>query len=150
MANNLMPYIKDKQDEADLAFLKQRVVNVDGYEISIYFNKEHFVNFSADEEGEREEFDLMSLQLYSKHIPFLPFHVLCYLATKFLGGKELGLSEFVVMGRKVYIWSVAVDEHGETIPIPLHPHVKSCSYDGMDYSHAPVKQVIFNLPSAPS
>ncbi len=149
-ANYLMRYSKTKEDEADLAILKQCLVKIDGYEVNVYFNKEHQAHFIADDDGgEQTEFDLLSLQIYSKYVPFLPFHLLFMLATKFLGKKELALSEFVIMGRKVYIWSVAIDPYGKAIPVPLHPHVERCSYEGVEYIHTPTQQIVMFPPPLP-
>lgn len=131
----LMPYINDKEDETILLPLKQREVNVFGHDISLYFTKEKF-----------PEFVLYSLQVYSKYVPFLPFNLVCYCATQFLGERELGLAEFMISGRKIYVWSVAIDKEDNPVPIPLHPKVELCSYNGVSFIYAPTSFV--NLPLA--
>lgn len=141
MAEYLMPFCKTKEDELDLALLKQYSLTVDGYDVTIYFSKEHHVKFDADNGGEKEECDLLILQVYSKHFPFLPFRLLCKIAVKFLGTKELALSESVMLGKKLYMWSVAFDELGIPMPLPPNVKVQNCVYDGIEYSHAPTTYV---------
>jgi len=135
MAEFLLPYQKTKEDESDLAVLKTSELVVGGYEVSFYLAKDHY-----------QEFDLWTLQMYSKYQPFLPFHLVCRCATKFLGERELGLTEFIVLGRKLYVWSVAVDREGTPIPIPLRPQVEARCYDGFQFVQAPATRVLL-LPS---
>lgn len=141
MADYLMPFCKTKEDEVDLAILKQHSVTVDGYDVTIYFSKEHHVKFDADNGGEKQECDLLILQVYSKHFPFLPFRLLCKIATRFLGTQDLALSESVMLGKKLYMWSVAYDELGMPIPLPPNVKVQDCVYDDIRYHHAPASYV---------
>lgn len=136
MAEFLVPYCKNKDDEADVAILKQYYVNVDGYDLIIYYTKEHYFNVNADE-GVSEECDLHIVQVQSRSFPFLPFRLLCRIGVKFLGEKELALAELISMGKKVYMWSVAVDVDGNPIPVPEGANVSKCNYEGLEYSHAP-------------
>ena len=135
IAEIILPYQKTKEDESDLVPLKTRDISVNGYEITFFFTMER-----------HHDCCIMTLQMYSKNQPFLPFRVICDCAVKFLGDKELGLSEFIVLGRKLYVWSVAVDQDGTPIPIPARPKIEARSYDGIDYMKAPATQVIL-LPS---
>jgi len=135
MAEFLLPYQKTKEDEADLAILKTRDLTVMGYEISCYLTKER-----------QPEYDLLTLQMYSRYQPFLPFPVVCKCAVAFLGDRELGLTEFIVLGRKLYVWSVALDQDGTPIPIPLRPQVEARCYDGFEFVRAPAARVLL-LPS---
>lgn len=131
MAELLLPFQKTKDDEVDLAVLKTRESNVSGYDLSFYLSKE------AD-----KDFDLWTLQMYSKYQPFIPFHVVCKCAQKFLGEKELGLTEFIILGRKLYVWTVAVAKDGTPVPIPLRPQVETRKYEGFEFVRAPVMQVL--------
>lgn len=145
MADYLMPFCKNKDDELDLAILKQYYITVDGYEVILFFTKEHHVKFDADKGGEKEECDLLVLQIYSKHFPFLPFRVLLTIAAKFLGKDALALSESVMLGKKLYMWSVAFDELGGAIPLPDNIKVQKCIYDGIEYCYAPTPYVITQM-----
>lgn len=135
-----MPYIKNKEDEADLAIFKQRTVIVDGYEIQLYFHKEHHAHFNADEEGDNQEYDILTLQVYSIHFPFLPFNLLCKIARKFLGDRNLALSEYLLMGRKVYVWNSVRSGDGSTIPLNANTNI--LWYEGLEYAMAPAGNAV--------
>lgn len=135
MAEFVLPYRKTDEDEADLSILKTRTFVVDGYEITFYLNKE-----------QGDDYDIWSLQMYSKYQPFLPFHLVCKCVSAFFGTRDLALTEFVLLGRKVYVWSVAVDRDGTPIPIPSRPDVEARTYEGVSFCKASPKRVLL-LPS---
>lgn len=123
MADYLQPYMLTTQDKDDLAIFSTREICVRGYDVSFCFTKQRY-----------DAFDLHNLQMYSKHQAFLPFGLVCECAERFLGSGDLGLCEMLILGRKLYVWSVAVARDGSTIPIPLHPEVRACSYEGLAFS----------------
>jgi hypothetical protein len=137
IADLCLPHQRTKDDEADLAVLKKAIFTVDGYEVGVYFNKERHAHFCGDT-GEGQEFVLLSAQISSPHFPMLPFRLLLKIATAFLGRQHLCLSEFMVTGRKVYVWSVARDaDTGDPIPVPLHPKSGILVYEDMEIVRAP-------------
>lgn len=123
MAEYLSPYCNNAQDKADVAVLATRELCVHGYDISFYLSKDR-----------HRDCHIWNLQMYSKHQGFLPFSLVCECAIKFLGSRELGLCEFMILGRKLYVWSLAVDKDGTPIPIPPRPEVEARSYDGLTFS----------------
>lgn len=131
MAEYLMPYCRNAYDKADVAVLATREICVHGYDISFYFSKEL-----------HPDFYLWSLQMYSKHQGFLPFSLVCECATMFLGNDNLGLCEFIVLGRKLYTWSLAVNEDGTPIPIPSCPQVELREYQGLKFSASKPAKII--------
>lgn len=120
-----------REDEADLAVLKKCPVVVDGYEIELVYSRDH-------QQFPGGGFDLLTLQVHSKYVPFLPFRLVADLAVRFLGDDGLSLSEFHLLGRKVYIWSRAASPTtGRPIHVPLHRQVQACRYGGLEFSKAP-------------
>jgi len=111
------------RQEAEIDTLKQRQIVVDGYDLLLHFNR-------ADYNACRVE----SLEICGLYTPFLPMYLVCKVAAKFLGGHELKYAEAFKNGRKVYLWTVAVDERG--CPIPLdHSRLRRGEYQGFRYSY---------------
>jgi hypothetical protein len=135
MALFLLPYSKTKEDKADFSWMTTREMTVCGYKISFYLTVER-----------HPECDIWTLQMYSKYQPFIPFWLVCKCAASFLGDRELGLTEYIILGRKLYVWSVALDTDGNPIPIPPRPNIEAKCYDGFEYIHAPAAKVLL-LPS---
>lgn len=127
-AHTLVPYtypLVDEHDDKVVSPLKQRRVNVDGYEVLVMFSRSDY--------GENFVENLEIVALYS---PFLPMHVVCKLATRFLGGHHLLHYSSYLEGRKVYVWKVCLDRRG--CPIPLD--VDDCEfkeYQGLRFCYAP-------------
>lgn len=130
MAEFLQKYQKTPEDKADVAILATRELTFRGYDITFYLSKEKY-----------PDCDIWTIQIYSKYQAFLPFSLVCDCAIRFLGYHDLGLTEVMVLGRKLYVWSVAVDKDGTPIPVPQRPEVEVRSYDGLIFSKAPSKQV---------
>ena len=132
MAEYLMPYCQSAYDKADVAVLATREICVHGYDISFYLSKER-----------HPDFYLWNLQIYSIHQGFLPFSLVCECATLFLGSDDLGLCEFIILGRKLYTWSLAVNKDGIPIPIPSSPQVELREYQGLKfYTSKPTKLIL--------
>ena len=60
-------------------------------------------------------------------------YLVCKIAARFLGKHELRHSESFKMGRKVYVWSIGVDERGRPVALPDR-YLEKCSYEHFDYS----------------
>jgi hypothetical protein len=131
MAEYLMGYCHNAQDKADVAVLATRELCVHGYQISFYLSKE-----------KQTDFYLWNLQMYTNYQGFLPFSLVCECASRFLGNRDLGFTEMIVLGRKLYTWSLAVDKDSTPIPIPPRPNVESRNYDGLTYYTTKVSHLI--------
>lgn len=133
MAEVLRPHTRSPEDDAVLAVLKARDVTVDGYLVQVYYSVE-----------DRDGVVLHSVRVVSKDVPYLPFWVHGQrVARTFLGDRELALSEFIVMGRKMYVWCQGRDPRtDEPVPILLHKDARRASYDGLEYQTAPVTQFV--------
>jgi len=113
-----------KHDEHDIDCLKQRQITVDGYDVAVHFSISQFPS------GRRVE----SLEIVGVYVPFLPMFLVCKIAGKFLGSYELKYAESFKKGRKVYIWTVAVDNRG--CPIKLsRSRLQQTTYDGFTFSY---------------
>jgi hypothetical protein len=131
LGEQLVPY-NAPENEPDLYVLKTREVTVEGYDVILYYTKSRFDEHATE-----------ILQVYGKNMPFLPFYLACKLAKKFLGSKELSLVELFRGNRKVYCWSVNVDDHGRPIRTPYEVEAENCTYEGFRYSYLQPNQVNF-------
>lgn len=116
----------------DLSIFKQTSCTVDGYEIVLHYSKSDFGTHKQE-----------TLQIYGEHMPFLPFSLICKLGRKFLGGHELNLVELFKDNRKIYCWSVSLDERGRPIPNPYEIQYEECVFEGFSYSYMTPDQVDF-------
>lgn len=144
LAKHLLPYsfpITSPEDEDAISCLKQRDVNVDGYDLVIYFN-----NCSYG------EVTLETLQIFGKHISFLPFSLICKCAYKFLGSQELSLIEVMHFKtpntfddncRKIYVWTVYYNKEGKPVASPFAKEQKIRSYEGLQFSQLNRNEVMF-------
>lgn len=134
LAYKSFPKISAK-DEDDLSCLKQRDIMVDGYNVIIYFNVCKY-----------ERFSLETLQIFGQRQSFLPFFLVCKIAHKFLGDKELSFVELIHNkddielfvdhhSRKVYVWTIYYDKKGKLISNPFSKKGIKCSYSGLNYSY---------------
>ncbi len=96
-------------DEEAISILKQRIITVDGYEITLYFNKCKYKN----------NIILNTVQIYSRNTSYLPFRLLCRIAKLFFGNEEPGFINLAdpknygsPEARQVYIWTVYYDKNG--------------------------------------
>ena len=125
-ANQLVDYTTpkaSKRTEADIDCLKQRRIVVDGYEIAIHFS-------CADYDVCRIE----SLEIVGVYVPFLPMYLVCKVASLFLGSCELKYAESFKRGRKVYIWTIAIDKRGRPIRV-TKDDLQTCSYEDFVFSY---------------
>lgn len=122
MADMLIPFTFPEvpfEEEQQVLALKQHCVQVDGYNIVVCYSKADY-----------EKYMLKTIQIQSIFTPFLPFSLVCKIGRKFLGSKHLSYVEFLRGSRKVYCWTIKVED-GE----PMAPGKKTRpgSYEGFDY-----------------
>jgi len=121
----LMPYNFPKvspECEDDVGFIKSRELTVDGYNVVVYYSKADWT-----------EHYLEILQITGRHIPFMPFSLVCKIGKIFLGDRELSYVDFIKDGRKVYCWTVVLDLNNLPIINPYKVDVSDCSYEGFCY-----------------
>ena len=118
--------------EDDLIVFRQRDVVVDGYSVTLNYQK-------FDYDGLFME----TLQIYGTNNPFLPFNLICKLAKKFLGSANLSLVELFKDNRKIYIWTVWVDEEGKPSSAPYEMETEECYFEGLQYSYMQPNQIDF-------
>jgi hypothetical protein len=118
--------------EDDLAILKQKEVIVDGYPVVLHYQKSDYTQYLIE-----------NLQIYGKNSPFLPFNLVCKLGKKFLGSHHLSLVEVFKENRKIYIWSVCVDNRGRPIPLPWEKDTEECIFEGFNYLYIQPNKIEF-------
>lgn len=119
-------------DEQDLSILKTSKTAVDGYEITLHYNK-----------ADHGDYYLETLQIYGQHTPFLPFNLVCKVARRFVGSKWLYLVELMQEHKKVYIWTVCVDKKGHAIENPRQKSAELLLFEGFEYRLMDSKSVQF-------
>ena len=129
MGDLLIPYnfpLGDPTWEDDLNFLKITDCTVDGYGMILHFSKAKYENHYLE-----------TLQVMSKDAPFLPFNLVAKLAQKILGGHRLSLVEMLRGSRKIYCWTLLVDEAGKPMKSNLEESesVEMCVYEGFEYGY---------------
>ena len=125
MAQQLIPYTPPQGtdlDAQDVAFFKQQTLYVDGYDVILHFSIQDYGDLRIER-----------LEVISQNTPFLPMFLVCKIAARFLGKHELRYSESFKMGRKVYVWTIGVDERGRPLALP-NIYLEKCSYEHFDYS----------------
>lgn len=118
--------------EDDLAFFKEREAIIDGYSLFLNYQKSDY-----------DTHFLETLQIYNKYSPFLPFNLVCKLGKRFLGSHHLSLVELFKDNRKIYCWSVCVDDQGRPIPLPYELVTEDCQFEGLSYLYMQPSQVNF-------
>lgn len=113
-----------------IAPLKKCEVEVDGYTIVFHVNKAMY-----------NDHYLETFQVHNKHAPFLPFHLVVKLARRVLGGHHLSLVEFYQGERKIYCWSVCLDDRGRPIISPIKEKFTTKSYEGFQYMYITPEQL---------
>ena len=93
-------------EEIDTDCLKVRNLVIDGYDIIIHLSRADY-----------QDCDVESLEICSPLSPFLPMYLVCKIGAKFLGSHNLKYAELFRNGRKIYVWTVALDERGRPIPL---------------------------------
>lgn len=133
LAKDLVPYnfpLAPVDFEYYIAPLKKSEVEVDGYTIVFHLNRASYGDYYLE-----------TFQIFNKHAPFLPFHLVAKLAKKALGGHNLSLIEFYQDDRKIYCWSVCVDLRGRPIPYPNQQKTKPRIFEGFEYMYMTPEQL---------
>lgn len=120
-------------DESAINPLKAADISIDGFEVTVHYSKSDY-----------NDHYLETFQVLGKEVPFLPFGVVCKLATKALGGDSLSLVEFYKDQRKIYCWTLVTDKEGGTLEYPFEEdQVEYLEYEGWEYTYMNPSQVRF-------
>ena len=111
------------KEEKDIDCLKQRRVVVDGYDLVLHLSRADYKDCFVE-----------SLELCSAIAPFLPMYLVCKVGAIFLGGHELKYAETFKNGRKVYVWTVALDERGRPIALDTR-RVQEGHYEDFQFAY---------------
>lgn len=133
LSRGLVPYnfpLGPVELEYYLSPLKRSETEVDGYSVVFHFNRASY-----------NDHFLESFQVYNKYAPFLPFCLVAKLARKALGSHELSLVEFYQEDRKIYCWSVCLDERGRPIASPMQERTDSRVFEGFRYAYMTPEQL---------
>lgn len=133
MANSLVPYnfpMGPVELEYHISPLKKCEVEVDGYTIVFHINRASY-----------NDHYLETFQMYNKFAPFLPFSLVAKLAKKALGGYCLSLVEFYQDDRKIYCWSVCLDDRGRPMMSPIKERSKPRVFEGFEYMYMTPEQL---------
>lgn len=133
LGQDLVPYnfpLGPVEIEYYISPLKRCEVEVDGYPIVFHFNRASY-----------NDHFLESFQVYNKYAPFLPFCLVAKLARKALGSHHLSLVEFYQEDKKIYCWSVCIDQRGRPIASPLKERVDSRVFEGFQYGYMRPEQL---------
>ena len=119
LIKNTVPLVSIIEDQS-VSVLKQRRLTVDGLDVLAYFTISAFANF-----------EIHTFHVSSVLTPFLPFSLVCKLGRFFLGSKNLSYLEFFNGDRKVYCWTVKMQD-GK--PVQTTKEVAQGSYEGFEYN----------------
>lgn len=122
MADYLLPYTFPNvsfKEEQQVLCMKQRVVQVDGYDITVCFSRADY-----------KKYILQTLQLQSPQVPFLPFNIVCKIGQMFMGRKHLSYIDFFKNNKKVYCW---VSKFVGDKKLPPNNNSQLTSYEGFDF-----------------
>ena len=147
LAHHLTKYsfpLVSQEDEEAISCLKQREITLDGYELILYFNRCKYADVYLE-----------TLQIFGKYFSFLPFSLICKVATKFLGDNDLSLVEVIhnkgnakeayvdQYSRKIYVWTIYYDQDNNPIENPFASRLQASFYEGLRYFHLDRNQVTF-------
>lgn len=121
----LMPYNfprKPIHEEDEINVLKFRDITVDGYDITLHYSKSDHKNHYVS-----------TLQVFGKDMPFVPFSVVCKIAKRFLGDSYVSLVKIFSEGRRIYCWTVILDEEGNPVQSPHYDKGEERVYEGFEY-----------------
>lgn len=113
---------KPAHEESEINILKLRDVVVDGYDVTLHYNK-----------SDHRDYYVCTLQVLSKNTPFLPFSLVCKIAKRFLGSSNVSLVQIFTEGRRVCCWTVVSDKNGKPIQGPHYEKGEGRVYEGFEY-----------------
>ncbi len=123
----------DPADEDDLHFLKLSDITVDGYRVTVHYNKADYGNHFME-----------TFQVLGQDTPFLPFNMVCKLASLALGDDLLSLVELYKDQRKIYCWTLMTTRDGKPMEYPYEEdEIEYLNYQGLDYIYMNPSQVKF-------
>lgn len=136
----LEPYSFPKGDAADeiiLFPLKQRVLNIDGYEVLVFFNKCQY-----------EDYILETVQVYGRYFSFLPFNIVIKVYKLFFDVLIPAYSSVfnkiykdISSLRKTYIWIVYKNLKNEYLNYKKFPvELESGLITYNDFSYVKIKE----------
>lgn len=102
-------------DEEEISVLKQRIITLDGYEVTIYCSKSSHNGITLD-----------TVQIYSRNMSYLPFRIVCKVAKMFFSIEPgfMDISDSRLLGtpeyRQIYIWTTYSNQDG-IIPFEKNP-----------------------------
>ena len=135
VAEYLIPHtypVSPASVEEEISVLKKMEFMVDGHNVVVYFNKANYGGYFLE-----------TFQILGKNSPFLPFQVVVKLAQVMLGDHYLSFVEFYQDDRKVYCWSVCVDQEGKPKPSPIEETTVPCEFEGFEYKSMHINQLNF-------
>lgn len=117
----------------DLVVFKLAETVVDGYPVVVHYQKSDY-----------NDHYMVTVQVYGRNCPFLPFGVICKIGTEFLGDSHLYLVEMYKDNRKIYCWARCEKKDGEVIPPPYEKlNAETCEYEGLSYLYMQPNQINF-------
>lgn len=116
--------------EYDISCLKKMEIDADGYTVAVHLNKAYYGKYYLE-----------TFQIYNTQAPFLPFNLVAKLGKKALGGHLLSFVEFYQRDKKIYCWSVCLDERGRPISSPIQDKFKTKVFEGFEYSYMQPEQL---------
>ncbi len=127
-AERLIPYSFPQvphQSEVAISCLKQRFLEVDGYDLGIHFSMSDYGSHKLE-----------TVQVFGKHFTYLPFSLVSKVVKMFSGDKGLTFTE-VLQGkgnksRKIYIWMLYYDRDG-ICNSPFHEESTQKNIDGFKF-----------------
>lgn len=125
-----------REKEAEISVLKQRIINLDGYQLGVYYN-----------ECKYDKYLLNSLQVFGKQFTYIPFSIAFKVAVRFLGTHKLSLIEVPYQGKlcskKIFVWTVYYDADGLAIDNPFHSVQNLDEYNGVKFNRLNPSDVRF-------
>jgi hypothetical protein len=116
--------------EIDISCLKKMEIDADGYTLVVHFSKAYY-----------NKYYLETFQIYNKYAPFLPFNLVAKLGKKALGGHLLSFVEFYQSDKKIYCWSVCVDDRGRPVTSPIRDRFTTKVFEGFEYGYMEPEQL---------
>lgn len=123
LSDHLVPYsypFVDAEEEVDLLPLKTRRIIVDGYDLVVCFSK-----------IQQPKFYIESLHITPACTPFLPFNLVCKIASVFLGTKHLSYIGILRHHKRIYCWSIRRRQRKVLPPIKGS---QTMEYEGFSYN----------------
>lgn len=127
VGEQLVPYNypnADRSLENEMALVKTQEAVVDGYPIILHYGKHDYRTHLTE-----------TVQIFGKHVPFLPFNLVTKVARKFLGSNHLTEIEILKDNQKMYCWTVTVDKNGKAIPSPYVKDAQIMKHENLEFAY---------------